>query len=68
VLEAIARIPPDRRPAVLDVSTVIHMSVLTNAATISAVLVALFHAAAARRVFWTDQEGRSLRRTRRGRY
>jgi hypothetical protein len=68
VLEAIARIPPNVRPGDLGVSVTVHLSVLTNAATLSAGLVALLHAAGAELDFWTDQAGRSAKRTRRTRY
>jgi hypothetical protein len=68
LLEAIARIPPDRRPADLEVWVVVHLSVLTNAATISPELLALLHAAGAELEFWTDQAGRDRRRNRGGGY
>jgi hypothetical protein len=67
-LEAIAQAPPARRPADLDVSVVVHLSVYTNAATISPALLALLHAAGAELEFWTDQEGRDRRRNRGGGY
>jgi hypothetical protein len=66
VLESIGRIAADRRPADLEVRVVVHLSVLTNAATISPELLALLHAAGAELQFWTDQAGRDRRRNRGG--
>ena len=68
LLAAVARIPPDSRPADLDVSVVVHLSVLTNAATISPELLAVLHDAGAELEFWTDQEGRDRRRNCGGGY